>query len=50
MSKIRGVFGVHSAAALYEKLEADARRVYADPLDGHAAIDFVSSAWHLLEW
>ena len=47
---MKGLFDLRSAEDLYEKLKADYDRVIDDPLDSHAAFDFVVTAWHLLEW
>ncbi len=47
---MKGVFELRSPRQLFEKLEADYRRVQADPLDSFAAYDFFVTAWHLVEW
>lgn len=47
---MKGVFDLATAKDLLRKLEADHKRVHADPLDSFAAFDFVVTAWHLLEW
>ncbi len=47
---MKGLFNLRSAEDLYEKLKADYDRVIDDPLNSHAAFDFVVTAWHMLEW
>jgi hypothetical protein len=47
---MKGVFELRSPRQLFEKLEADYKRVLADPLDSFAAYDFFVTAWHLVEW
>ena len=49
-SHLKGVFDLRSPEQLLEKLEADFKRVMADPLDSYAAFDFFVTAWHLVEW
>ena len=47
---MKGIFALRSADDLFAKLEADAERVRANPLDSHSAFDFCVTAWHLVEW
>lgn len=44
------VFGITTADDLYDKLQADHAALRADPLNSHAAYNFVVTAWHLREW
>jgi len=47
---VKGVFELRTPRQLFEKLEADFKRVQSDPLDSFAAYDFFVTAWHLVEW
>jgi hypothetical protein len=47
---VKGAFELRTPCQLFDKLEADFKRVQSDSLDSFAAYDFFVTAWHLVEW
>ena len=49
-STMQGLFHLHNAKDLLEKLRHDFTRLERNSVDAYAAFDFFVTAWHLREW